>query len=307
MKIGILGIGGIGGFIASKMLQSKDKDEIILITKERQKRAIISEGLTLLDGDKSEKVHVIDVVSTNDKIEKLDILFIAIKSYDLKESLKNIRSSISDKTLIIPLLNGISIKNIICDTLNLSERQVIDGCIYIISNKINDSTIRHVGGPGRIIIGGENQTALNTLQTVLEKYDLDIGYHKDIKEILWKKFLFVSPISAISTANGVTFGALQDDAYLMIQCQSLMEEVILIAKKLGINLSHEDIKNTIEMLKKFPYEAKSSFQLDIEKNQKNEKNILIDDVISLGEKLDLDVINYISINQQIMDRYLCVQ
>jgi 2-dehydropantoate 2-reductase len=306
MKIGILGLGGIGGFIGAKLVENyKNNAEIetIFICRGATKSAIIANGLSLNSGGETISIKPNLVSDNATEIGVLDILIITTKAYSLTNVIKQYKDCISDKTVIIPLQNGVNAKDIIIENSTIKASNILEGCIYIASNISEPGIVNHVGGPGKIVFGNSSDTDFYWLQEILEKGGLNIQYTKSIKEVLWKKFLFVSPLATITTALDITFGELFEDKKLMATLENMMIEVQQLALRFDVTITDENIKESLAMLSNFPSNAKSSLQLDFEqKNEKNEKSTFVDFVIENANKFDISVDNYKAMNKKISVR-----
>ncbi|MCV9927207.1 2-dehydropantoate 2-reductase [Flavobacterium sp. LS1R49] len=298
IKIGILGIGGIGGFVGAP-LAKKYKDsttKIIFICRGETKNTIQKDGLIFESKGTKETIFP-DLVSDNPaEIGILDVLIITSKSYSVNEILATYKDCISADTIIITLQNVVNAKEIIRKTLP-ELGKITEGCIYVASNVKKPGYIQHVGGPGKIFVGGEENKSLIDLLTA---GGLDITYVPNIDQILWKKYLFVAPVAAITTAYNVSFGQLLEDKNLMHILENMMIEIQSLASKNNISLTNEDIETSKDLLTKFPFESKSSLQLDFENNNQTEKQFLVDYVIENCKKHEIPTPFYESVNEKII-------
>lgn len=300
-KIGILGIGGIGGFVGAPLAKKyKDSEtKIIFICRGETKKAIQNEGL--LFESKSETTTIFpDLVSDNPtEIGILDVLILTSKSYSIKDVLSTYKDCINDKTIIITLQNVVNAKEIIRETLP-EAGQIMEGCIYVASNVKKPGHVQHIGGPGKIFVGGKENKPLIELLTA---GGLDITYVENINQILWKKYLFVAPVAGITSAYKVSFGQLLEDENLMHILENMMIEIQSLAKKNNITLTNEDIETSKDLLTKFPFESKSSLQLDFENDKQTEKKFLVDYVIENAAKYGIKTPFYNGVNEKIKMLY----
>ena len=300
MKIGILGMGGVGSFIGAKLTKHYENDEetqIFFICRNETKEAIVNNGLTLIAADKTINSRPSLVSDKPDEIGLLDIIIIATKSYALGTAISDYQDCLKDDTIIIPLQNGVNAKNIIEKNIDHDSTKILEGCIYIVSNIEEPGIVKHMGGPGKIFFGNNDNHDFGWVGDILAKGGLDVTYTKDIQEILWKKYLFVSPLSTMSTALHISLGELAEDSIHMAKLKKMMIEVQELASKHKVTLTKEDIEASLAMLSKFPYKSKTSLQLDFEnRNSNTEKNILVDFVIENGEKFGVDTDHYQEMN-----------
>lgn len=295
-------MGGIGGFVGAPLTESFKEDKevrIIFICRGLTKAMIRANGLTLSSGEKKYRVHPYLVSDDPEEIGTLDILIIAVKSYGLKEAVKAYEKCIGDHTVIIPLQNVVNGKELISESIG-TRPGILEGCIYVASNIENPGFVKHLGGPGKVFFGNEDDEDYKWVADILKKGGIDATYTRNIKYLLWKKYLFVSPVAAITTAFRITFGQLEEDKALMATLKEMMEEVCRVALQHNVSLTDKDIGESLGMLGNFPYEAKSSLQLDFEhRNSRTEKYFLVDYIVENGRKSDINVEAYRKVSASI--------
>ena len=300
MKIGILGLGGIGGFIGVPLAKYYNEDEnikIIFICRGYTKQAIKKRGLTLETQNGKDIVHPYLVSEDVKEIGTLDVLIIATKSYSLK-SIEKYKECISKDTTIIPLQNMVNAKDVIRQSLK--EGKILEGCIYVASNVKAPGYIKHIGGPGKIYIGGEKRQNYKWLLEILQNAGIDLVFEERIVEVLWRKYLFVAPVAAITSAYKVSFGELFNNTSLLKLLESIMIELRSLALRKGVKLSENDIQTSINLLNKFPHSAKSSLQLDFERNNlETEKLYLVDYIIENCKKEEVNCYHWNVVNEKI--------
>lgn len=303
MRIGILGMGGVGSFIGAKLTGNYKKDKetkIIFICRAKTKENINNNGLSLISSDKKINSKPDLATDSPDEIGVLDILIIATKTFSLSKAINQYQNCLNEETVIIPLQNGVSAKEIISNNLNYKSTNILEGCIYVASNIEKPGIVKHVGGPGKIFFGNRGTSDFKWVEEILTKGGLNAKYTKQIKEILWKKYLFVSPLAAMTTAQGITFGELAESPEHMNQLKRMMNEVQKVAKHFNVTLTDKDVKESLSMLSNFPYQSKSSLQLDFENNNdKTEKYSLVDFIIEKGEQYGVNVDNYKEMDKKI--------
>ncbi len=252
MKILVVGAGGVGGYLAYKLIKC-GYDVDILATKKTNEK-IKKEGLKIIDIDKE------DTVYPNVGISGVyDIVFITTKAYSLDEVLKEIEGHYSEDTRIVPILNGIGhfekFKNI--------KAKVIKACIYILSNK-KDINIIHKKTP-LFYLCLEDDEVLKKLFTPCK--DLKIKFSKHIEKDIWKKYLFIATFATLQSFYQKPTGWIMENK--RDEVEKFLDEVIKIAKKADISLENEKEK-IIKQALNIPYESKMSMQIDYENNNKTE-------------------------------------
>ena len=295
-------MGGIGSFIGAQLAENfrNDKDiNVIFICRGKTKEIISKDGLTLTSKDKVYTVQP-DLISDNPgEIGALDILILSTKSYALRNAVTEYKNCINENTVIIPLQNVVNAKELIENNIE-SKPNILEGCIYIASNIVRPGSVKHVGGPGKVIFGNEDTKNFQWVADILNKGGIDATYTKQIKTHLWKKYLFVSPVATITSAHNITFGQLAEDKSLMHELKGMMREIQNLANHFNVQLTDQDISDSLSMIRNFPYEAKSSLQLDLEnQNTQTEKYYLIDYIINNGKNNNVNVNTYERMNDKI--------
>ena len=172
IRIGILGIGAVGGYfgglLAHKYLHS-ETIEIIFIARQKTADIIRENGLKLITPQKEYTIHPRIVGDNPETIGELDFLICCTKSYHLEESLLAIQKCITEKTHILPLLNGVDsnerIKAILPDV------NIIDGCVYLVSRILEPGIVSEAGNIHQLHFGSKTIQPEKLKQ--LEKIFLD--------------------------------------------------------------------------------------------------------------------------------------
>lgn len=116
MDIGIIGIGGVGGYFGGKltsllkMEEYKNNVHVYFIARNKHLDEIKKNGLIL--STKVEGVFICTPTLATDNfhdLPELDLCILCIKGYDLSQILLSLREKIKKNTVMIPLLNGVDI------------------------------------------------------------------------------------------------------------------------------------------------------------------------------------------------------
>ena len=252
MKILVVGLGGVGGYLAYKLI--KCGYDIDAFAGEKTNEVVKKEGLKIIDVDKEEKVF------PNIKIEGIyDVIFITTKSYNLKEVLKEIEGHYDEHTLIVPILNGIGHFEMFKDV----KAKILKACIYILSNKAGINAI-HKKTPLFYLCVEDNETIRKVFAPCK---DLKIKYSQNIDRDIWKKYLFISTFATLQSYYRKPTGWIMEEK--RDEVEKFLDEVIRIAKEEGVDLESEKEK-VIKQALNIPYDSKMSMQIDFEKGNKTE-------------------------------------
>jgi len=291
MRIAVIGIGGIGGYIGTKLCQrysSGTEHEIIFIQRGEHFRMIKESGLLYIT--KNEIIispNAIYETTVNAGI--FDLVFVNVKSRDLEQTAESIKNNLDANSIIISTLNGVNNAKRLQKVL--PNAIVLNGCIYVSSSIEKPGTIRQIGGSGNLVFGPENGDSKPYIH--IEKLLNDAGLKailsSDITKAVWEKYILISTWASLSSKYAITIGAILADKDKFEELKSLLFEVLAISKAKNVGLSDDIIQKCIDKYLTLPYENKTSMQLDFEAGKKPEYDVLTKYIVDCGDELGIDV------------------
>jgi len=106
MRILVVGAGALGGLIGSRLGES-GQDVTFLEANVARARLLSEEGLYLSEADQGERQVRLKVVTSAEGLAKVDLLFVAVKSYQTEDAVRAALPALSEKTWILSTQNGI--------------------------------------------------------------------------------------------------------------------------------------------------------------------------------------------------------
>lgn len=286
-RIGILGLGGVGGYfggLLAKAYYKSDDVEVVFIARGATKDAIAENGLKIINDD-SEMVAYPKLVSNNpDEIGVLDYLICATKTYDIEESLLSLQKCIASKTVILPLYNGVDAPERIRKIF--PENDILQGCVYIVSMIASPGTIRRLGFYEKLFFGSKTTSIakLEELQNILQKAKIESYLVENIEETVWEKFIFISALASATSYLNQNIGEILKKKKSLAVYVELLHEIEAVAKAKGLQLPDDIVNQTIIKLEKSPKEATSSMHRDLLANRNTEVTSLTQFVVNEGLK-----------------------
>ena len=109
-RIAIVGVGGVGGYLGTKLANRYADDggvDIVFIQRGDHLHAIKRNGLRYIT--KNNTYTVIPTLATDDPREtgKIDLAIICVKSYNLQQTATQIATSLKNDSVILSTLNGL--------------------------------------------------------------------------------------------------------------------------------------------------------------------------------------------------------
>ncbi|MFE3872586.1 ketopantoate reductase family protein [Flavobacterium sp. ZS1P70] len=300
-RIGILGMGGVGGYfggLLAKAYFESDSVEIIFIARGETQKTIAQNGLKIIV-DENEMTVFPSIVSDDAKlIGKLDYLICATKTYDIEESLLSIKKNITKNTVILPLYNGVDAPERISDLF--PDNEVLQGCVYIVSMIVSPGVIKKIGAYEKLFFGSRTApiATLNKLQSIFEKASIESYLVDNIEETVWEKFIFISALASATSFLDQNIGEILNSQSSRGVYVSLLNEITMIAAVKGLNLPADIIMQTILKLEKTPRDATSSMHRDLIAGRKIELFSLTEFVVNEGIKYEIETPTY----QMVLDK-----
>jgi 2-dehydropantoate 2-reductase len=294
MKICFFGVGGVGGYFGALVTKRfKNQHEIYFVARGKHKDEINSSGLTLKKsgGDEIINVKPDKCVEQANELPICDIIVLSVKEYDLENATKEILKISNNKTIILPLLNGVDIYERIRKNLNTGI--VLPSCVYVGTHIESPGVIYQKGGNCKILFGNDPENSdidLHSIKSVLSESMIEFSQEENINVSIWSKFMFVAAYGLVTATFKKTVGEILIDDELKNKIKSIMEEIKTISEKLNISLPHDIVEKSLIKAKDFPFVAKTSFQRDVERKGKvNEGDLFGGTIIRLGDKLNVPV------------------
>ena len=292
MKIGVIGAGAIGGWIAARLALA-DHDVAMLARGETL--GALATGLTISEQDVTEHAQV----RASDDPERLggqDLLVIAVKAPALAEVVLRAGPMIGPDTLILPMLNGVpwwflgdgSLASVDPDGLiaaTLPHDQLI-GCVVHAACRRTAPNAIHVVHADKLIIGepadGTSERVAR-LFAVLDNAGLRPEVTNNVRRAIWYKLwgnMTMNPLSALTLATADKILADEGLKPFILAC---MAEAAEIGAAIGcpISESGEDRMAVTARLGAF----KTSMLQDVEAGRPIELEALVGAPREIGHRV----------------------
>lgn len=292
MKIAIVGLGGVGGYFGGKIAKKyagSAEHQVVFVARGAHLAAIRRDGLLLkaVEGD----FRVRPDLATDNPTEagQCDLVLFCVKEYDLETAAAALVPLLHEKTVVLPVLNGVDIAERLRSLLPQGE--VLSGCVYISAFIEAPGIVRQVGGSCQLLFGPDEGQAerYRLLETLLKEAGIKAELSASIAVPLWSKYLFVSPMAGVTSLLGLCFGDVMADEKGRGLVRGLMAEIERLAAAKGIPLPADSVERGIATVERFPPATKSSLQLDFAKGGRTELELFIGYAVRAGRLLGVPV------------------
>jgi 2-dehydropantoate 2-reductase len=285
MKIGIIGTGGVGGYLGGKMARAGY--DVTFIARGEHLKSLQSNGLIVKSilGD-----FILNKVNATNNIGDLkdsDLLLICVKAWQVKEVALQIKSVINKDTIVIPIQNGISAIEELKE--QIPPGNCMGGLCRIFSKIESPGIINHFGIEPIVEFGeidGKPTERISKVKELFNHSGITSIVSKDIVADIWKKFI-VNCASGLLAVTKSTYGQIREIKETRQLLKELFTEIYDISQKAGINIEPDFVAKTISLIDTYPYEATSSLTRDIWAGNPSEIEYQNGKVVQLGEKYDI--------------------
>ncbi len=311
-NIGIIGIGGVGGYLATKLSSYYELNENVrvhLYARGETAKALKTNGLILkstLSEDICTKPYA--VYEPTEESPIMDYLFVCVKSYS-NDSIVELISRISnEKTIIVPFQNGVDGREKLVKAF--PKHNIMDGCVYILSKIESPGVIINTSPAGVIkyFYGGytsaENEQ-LKELNSILTSAFDEIFLVDNILEIVWSKFLRISTSASLQTYHNAFSGELLANAEFKEEFITLINEFTSVAQAMGHKFPSDIIEINLAYAEKIPYNATASMQRDFYEGKVAEIDGITGYIVYKANELGIDVPLYSKIYSTLLSSRKC--
>lgn len=306
-KIAIIGLGGVGGYFGFKLNEANTGKnyEITFLARGATYELVKAKGLTLLSPEHTNTTTRPDrLVQSIAELDKPDLVIICVKEYDLAPVCRELAPVITDKTVLLPLMNGADIYERISAVI--PKGILLPACVYVASHIKEKGTVEHKGVTGKIIIGRDPQHFEENIDWVvaaLQNSGADVNFSDNALPAIWTKFIFIASFGLVTARYNKPIGQVGEDKLLKARATAIMEEIREIAHKKEIALPEDIIESTFRKAGTFPFHTPTSLQLDVNSGKgSNELDLFAGAIIKYGEALGVSTAHTAAIYKEIASR-----
>lgn len=293
MRIGIIGIGGVGGFYGGKLAMKysgRSKHEVIFYARGAHLAAIRKDGLRLVTVDGECTVRPMQATDNPGEMGPLDLAIFCTKSYGLEDAARAVAGNLHGESVVLPLLNGVDITDRLRAVLPRGE--VLYGGVFISSAIQGPGIVKQMGGTGQLFFGPANPADIEKyrpIETLLKDAGIKAELSADALLPLWTKYIFIGPMAGVTSLTGKPFGDVLADAADRAMVEGMMKEIEAVARKKGVHFPPDIVEASLGKAAAFAPTTKTSMQLDYERGNRTELDIFTAYMVRAGKELGIPV------------------
>ena len=287
MKFAVFGTGGVGGYFGGRLAQAGH--DVSFIARGKHLAAITESGLRVdsIGGD-----FVIKPAKATDSprsVGEVDVVIVATKAWQLPEATEQMNPLVGERTIILPLLNGMEHIDLLVDTFG--SARVLGGLCRISSFVASPGHITHVAAKPLISFGELNYEKSDRVYKLYEIFsaldDIDVETPADIQAAMWSKFVLICSTSGVGAVTRQPFGVFRSVPESRAMLQASIEETIRVGLAKNIHLPVDLLDTIMKRIDSLSESMVASMQKDIMEGRPSELEAQTGAVIRMARALNI--------------------
>jgi 2-dehydropantoate 2-reductase len=278
-KISIVGAGAMGAAYAAMFIEAAGFS-VSFVARGKRFERLKNQALTV-----NSRLYNVPVVHPDKISEPADLVLVAIKHHHLAGAVDDIAALAGRHTTILSVMNGLESEAIIGAACGM------DKLVYAIAvgiDAVRENQRFTYANPGKIVfgpIGNDSQgPQLDRIEEALNRAGIPNEVPVDMIRAMWWKFMVNVGINQASAVLRAPYGVFQSSPDAQALIRSLMEEVVNLAEKAGVDLARKDIDEWDRIMANLSPTGKTSMLQDVEAGRKTEVEIFSGKVVALGNR-----------------------
>ncbi len=283
MKVTIVGAGGVGGLIGA--LLSRAGSEVSFVARGESRKILTEQGLEISSPLGQFSVGPFKASEDPAMLAPSDVVFVAVKAWQIPEVAASLKPLVGPGTLVIPLQNGVEAADQLQSALG--NGPVVGGIFHVLSWLEKPGHVVHQGSVPMVTLGelqGGAGSRLERAAKLVRAAGMKVVLSSNIRGDLWEKLLFVEPVGsvgAVTRGSADVFRSTPESRSLLI---TAMREVQTVAGDLGVAVRADAVDHALARVDRLPTGATTSMQRDIMEGRPSELEDQTGAVVRLGAK-----------------------
>ncbi|HEX5688429.1 MAG TPA: 2-dehydropantoate 2-reductase [Roseiflexaceae bacterium] len=287
MKIAVVGTGGVGGYFGG-LLARVDQD-VAFVARGAHLRAMRARGLRIESVDGPFTIAPLNATDDPGEIGLVDLVMVCVKNYDLPAAIEQMRPLVGPETAILTLQNGVEAPDMLADVYG--REKVLPGVVYC-EVAVKEPGVIFQGSQIRRILFGERDGTLSPRARQIADMFAAAGAETILSDnifgALWSKFCFICGMSGVTTLTRQPVGPILADEEARLLLRTVVAEAYAVARASGVHFDADPVETGMANFARFPHEARSSMQRDLDRGARLEVNALNGAVVRMGRALGIE-------------------
>ncbi|HVA34091.1 MAG TPA: 2-dehydropantoate 2-reductase [Candidatus Baltobacteraceae bacterium] len=297
MRVGVVGAGAIGGFIAAALARA---GVAVAIVARGPHLAAVRAGGLCVDSDLGSFCANVEAAGDLRELGAFDVLLLTFKSHDWPALLPQLAPFAGSSTTVVTMQNGLPFWYVRRPPLEsvdpggrigalFADEQVLGGVVHVSGHIAQPGRIRQSGGM-RYVLGepaGGMSARVERLVELLAGAGLSPQADPDIRATVWLKLVNNVGLNPVSALRRLTIKPMLADPIARAEVHDLMTEALHVGQALGV-VHDVDIDARIDYAARLD-DVKTSMLQDYERGRTLEIEPILGSVIELADRYGVAV------------------
>ena len=278
-KVALLGAGAVGAYFIWG-LSEKMGDNFCVVAKGERKQRLEKNGI-IING----KQYSLNVKEPQE-VKDLDLLLVSSKQDALPDMLDDIKCMVSDNTMVMSLLNGVTSEEIIGSAIGMEH--ILYSVMRIASVRIGNEITFNPDITAGVFVGEKGITEkterVQAVEDLFADSDVRFTFVEDIIRDMWMKYAGNISQNLPQAVLGVGYGAYSDSTHVHAIASALWKEVAAVAKAKGISIAEE-----FQLFVGAKPQARFSTLQDLDAKRHTEIDIFAGEMVRMGKEFGIEV------------------
>ena len=253
MRITVIGVGAVGGWLAGALARAGA--EVSLVARGATLEAIRSAGLTLIEKERRETFRLTVSESAVD-LPRADAVIVAVKTYGFAEAIAKAAPALAHGPMVVTAMNGLPwwFLSGLAGPLEGQRLEAIDpggkaadmlravrpvGAVAHVSSRADAPGVIRVAGVDRLILGepdGKTSAGTAELARLLVAGGVPAPVTADIHLEIWAKLWGNMNMNPVSALTRLTAKPILGDPRLFELVRGMMREFAELGARIGVKL-----------------------------------------------------------------------
>lgn len=264
MRIGIIGAGAMGQLFGAR-LKAAGNNVVLVDVSQNTIDMLNSKGVTIRTASSEVHVPVSASFATNVQ-DTIDLVIVFTKGFHTKTAVASVKHLFHEETLGLTLQNGVGNEQVLLK--ELGQERTLAGMTDFPADRLGCGIIVSADY-GHVVLGDavpaeRVSPAATAVAGILDSAGLNTVTHPDVRIPVWEKLIFNTVMNTIGGATGITVGETGHVDSARKLAEQIFTEAIAVATACGIEVSEENIRNSLRNAFESHADHKTSMTADVE-------------------------------------------
>jgi 2-dehydropantoate 2-reductase len=287
MRIATMATGGIGGFLAVKL--SNSRHQMATIARGAHLEAIRESGLTLSGPSGVEYARPWIATDAPADVGIVDAIIFGVKGDALEDAARACIPMLGPETVVIPFLNGVEASDRLLEIL--PEGNVANGVARVSTTISAPGVITQTGAFNSFTFAERDSrpsARIKALRDAIDNAGSSAPPTDDIEGDLWSKFVLFTALSGVTAAGRCTIKEINEIPQFGDLFRKVVSETASIGRALGVALDEKIEGDLWAFVQSAPPNGRASTAIDLEHGRPLEIDWISGAAVRLAKKAGVE-------------------